>query len=386
MPTMKREKTKYEGVTFVVGVSSDGKPENIYYIRYRKNGKLIEEKAGRQFKDDMTPARANQKRLDRMRGKEPTNEERRAGEKAAKEAEQNRWTIDKLWEEYKRQHTLKGLAQDESRYITYLKKEFGEKEPETLASLDIDRLRIRLLKAKRPQTVKNALALLRRIINFGAGKGLCGKPAFTIQMPTKINNVKTEDLSDTELILLLEALDKDPDKQAANLMRFVLCTGMRRGELFRLKWEDIDFERGYIHIRDPKGGKDETIPLNESAKTILDNHPRLEDSMFVFPGRKGNQRVEIRKAANRIKKAAKLPADFRPLHGLRHTYASMLASSGQVDLYTLQKLLTHKSPEMTQRYAHLRDGALRKASDLAGCLIEQAMNGKDKEADSSEAV
>jgi len=41
--------------------------------------------------------------------------------------------------------------------------------------------------------------------------------------------------------------------------------------------------------------------------------------------------------------------------GLRHVYASMLASSGQVDMYTLQKLLTHKSPAMTQRYAHLRD-------------------------------
>ena len=54
----------------------------------------------------------------------------------------------------------------------------------------------------------------------------------------------------------------------------------------------------------------------------------------------------------------------------------MLASSGQVDLYTLQKLLTHKSAAMTQRYAHLRDDALRRASDLAGDLIGQAMSGK----------
>ena len=53
----------------------------------------------------------------------------------------------------------------------------------------------------------------------------------------------------------------------------------------------------------------------------------------------------------------------------------MLASSGQVDLYTLQKLLTHKSAAMTQRYAHLRDETLRRASDLAGDLIGQAMNG-----------
>jgi integrase len=53
----------------------------------------------------------------------------------------------------------------------------------------------------------------------------------------------------------------------------------------------------------------------------------------------------------------------------------MLASSGQVDLFVLQKLLTHKSASMTMRYAHLRDDALRRASDLAGDLIGQAMNG-----------
>jgi site-specific recombinase XerD len=85
--------------------------------------------------------------------------------------------------------------------------------------------------------------------------------------------------------------------------------------------------------------------------------------------------VDINQQVNEIKKGAGLPRDFRPLHGLRHVFASMLASSGQVDLYTLQKLLTHKSPTMTQRYAHLRDQALRQASDLAGNLIGQLTGG-----------
>jgi integrase len=58
----------------------------------------------------------------------------------------------------------------------------------------------------------------------------------------------------------------------------------------------------------------------------------------------------------------------------------MLASSGKVDMYTLQKLLTHKSPQMTQRYAHLRDDALRRAADLAGELIQEAVNSKSNEA------
>ena len=78
-----------------------------------------------------------------------------------------------------------------------------------------------------------------------------------------------------------------------------------------------------------------------------------------------------------------LPKDFRPLHGLSHYYATMLASTGKVDMYTLQKLLTHKSPQMTQRYAHLRDEALKGASDSARELIEQAVKEeKDKVSDS----
>jgi integrase len=56
----------------------------------------------------------------------------------------------------------------------------------------------------------------------------------------------------------------------------------------------------------------------------------------------------------------------------------MLASSGEVDLYTLQKLLTHKSPQMTQRYAHLRDEALKRAANLAGELIGQVASVKGK--------
>jgi integrase len=159
-------------------------------------------------------------------------------------------------------------------------------------------------------------------------------------------------------------------------MKLVLFTGMRRGELFKLQWGDVDFERGFIHIKDPKGGPEQKIPLNDSAREILANHERSE-SPYVFPGRDGRQRVTIQHAATRIKKRAGLPKDFRPLHGLRHVYASMLASSGQVDMYTLQKLLTHKSPQMTQRYAHLRDEALRQAADLAGTLIDQVVSGKD---------
>ena len=144
------------------------------------------------------------------------------------------------------------------------------------------------------------------------------------------------------------------------MMKLALYTGMRRGEIFKLRWQDLNFHIGFIHIVNPKGGKSQKIPLNGSAQQIFDRLPRT--SKFVFPGRGGRQRVDINKQVNAIKEEAGLPKDFRPLHGLRHVYASMLASSGKVDMYVLQKLMTHKSPKMTQRYAHLRDESLKSAA------------------------
>ena len=110
--------------------------------------------------------------------------------------------------------------------------------------------------------------------------------------------------------------------------------------------------------------------MNEAARTILLKLSRTGSS-FVFPGRDGGQRKDYRRIARRVKKNAGLPDDFRPLHGLRHHFASFLASSGKVDLYTLQKLLTHSSPQMTQRYAHLADEAMKQAAGVADSIINR---------------
>jgi integrase len=377
---MKRQKTNYPGV-FYREADRIGGPglEKVYYIVFKKDGKVLEEKVGRQFKDDMTPARAAKIRGERIEGKRLSRKEERLAKKAEKQAEAQRWTFDRLWEEYKAHRPgLKGMVTDENRYVNHIRPAFGAKEPQELLPLDVDRLRLKLLKTRQPGTVKNVLELLRRLVNFAAKKQLCPKASFTIEMP-RANNLKTEDLGPDQLARLLEAITQDTNFQAANFMKMVLFTGMRRGELFRLQWQDVDFDRGFIHIRDPKGGQDQKIPLNQEARDLLEAHLRT-GSPYVFPGRGGKMRVDITKQVNRIKEAAGLPKDFRALHGLRHVYASMLASSGQVDLYTLQKLLTHKSPAMTQRYAHLRDEALKRASDLAGNLITQAVNGKRSKA------
>ncbi len=378
MPKQERFKTKYAGVYFIMGKATDSRPEKIYYIQYRRGGKLIEEKAGSQFKDDMTPARAAGVRTEKVEGRQQSNQERREAEQAAKEAESSRWTINKLWQEYQKMNPeVKAIGKDEDRFNCYIKDVLGGKEPNELLPLDVDRLRIKLQKTLSPATVRNVLELLRRVVNFGVKKHLCSGLSFTIQMP-KVNNLKTEDLTPDQLGALLKAIDEDENVQVADIMKLALFTGMRKGELFKLQWSDVDFERGFINIRDPKGGPDEKIPLNDAARQILKNHPETEESNYVFPGADNGNRRNAHRVVNRIKERAKLPKDFRPLHGLRHVYASMLASSGQVDMFTLQKLLTHKSPQMTQRYAHLRDEALKKASELAGDIISQIANNSEQ--------
>ena len=153
-------------------------------------------------------------------------------------------------------------------------------------------------------------------------------------------------------------------------MRLALFCGLRRSEIFKLKWANLDFDRGFIRLEDPKGGQDVEIPMNDAARRVLESIDRDPGSSFVFPGRiPGKRLTDCRKSFGRIAKAAGFPPGFRPLHGLRHTYASALASSGQVDMYTLQKLMTHKSAAMTARYAHLGDNALHRAASVAVDLM-----------------
>ena len=110
---------------------------------------------------------------------------------------------------------------------------------------------------------------------------LCDPLPFSLEMP-KVSNVKTEDLTTEQLKNLLDAIEKSDDIHAANLMKLALFTGLRRGEMLKLKWSDINFERGFIHIRDPKGGPDQMIPLNSAASGLLECMER--NSEFVFPG------------------------------------------------------------------------------------------------------
>ena len=119
----KRVKTAYPGVYYREAKRIGGRGiERVYYIVFKKAGKTHEEKAGRQFADDMTPARAAGIRAERIEGKRMSPKEMREKKKAKKKAEAQKWTIDRLWAEYKSlKPDSKGLRTDHYRYLSYIK-------------------------------------------------------------------------------------------------------------------------------------------------------------------------------------------------------------------------------------------------------------------------
>lgn len=375
MAGKKRSPTNYGGVFYRESKRLGGPgTEKVFYIVFKKDGKIFEEKVGRQYADGMTPAKASGIRAERIEGRRISRKEAREVAAAKLKADAARPSIARLWAAYTENwEDSKGTATDKGRYALHLEKKFSSKTPSDISTLEVDKLRNDLLRSgKSPQTVLHVLGLLRRIIRFGVKKGLCPMPdpsKLHFEMP-RVDNKKTESLTESQLVALKAALDAEPDQNAAAFIRLALATGMRKGALLGLQWADIDFDRGTIRLRGEvaKKGKTEYIPLTAASRNILKNVEQ-GDSPFVFPGRDGKKREDFRRVARRVKKKAGLPEDFRPLHGLRHAYASFLASSGKVDLYTLQKLLTHSSSQMTQRYAHLADEAMHRAASVIDEII-----------------
>lgn len=363
----KRAATKYQGVT----VYTTATGEKIFYIRYRLPGdkNQTEEKAGK-ASQGMTAAKAAGIRAERLNGKAPTNAQKRESAQASPE---EAWTILKLFEAY--QATLpanRGRKTDSSnfKYIESLHK----KTVSEIVTTDVEKIKKALEKTKSPQTVKHAIVLLGRIINYGVKNGLIDAPSsktLHLDKPS-VDNKKTEVLTDQQLKRLVAVLEEEKGTNpGAVYMYIILLTGIRRSAALALKWDDIDKERMIICLRGDaaKKGKTEYIPISQEVLNLIALLPRA-DSPFLFPGKTpGTHREGFVRAVAEIRKKAKLPEGFRPLHGLRHNYASRLASSGQVDLYTLQRLLTHESPEMTARYAHLADEAMKRAAAVGANII-----------------
>jgi integrase len=291
-------------------------------------------------------------------------------------------TLADVWAKYLPWATehKKTWKDDEWNYNRHLKPRFGAKPLESISALDIERMKLELKKATNkngkpftPATIKHQIVLLRRLFNLAIKwriyNGL--NPVSSVELP-KLDNMKTEYLSDDEIEGLRNVLDSWPCKCTASLIKFAMLTGLRRGELFRLEWTDIDFEHRLITLRAPKGGKTMTIPVSKEAAGVLSEMERL--SVYVFPNTDGTTRKSIRDPWESIKTKAKLPADFR-FHGLRHSWASRMVSSG-IDLVVVQTLMTHKHASTTERYAHLMPNALKRAADASAEIMKPQKKGE----------
>ncbi|MBM4272902.1 MAG: site-specific integrase [Deltaproteobacteria bacterium] len=284
-------------------------------------------------------------------------------------------TLGELWNKYLSWAKVhkKSWLNDLRYYRLHLEPRFGKKGLDAISPIDVERMKTEMKKGlnKRGKpfaaaTIKHQIVILRRLYNLARKWGLYqGKsPIESVTMP-KLDNQQTEFLTNEELTRLLDTLDNWPFAESAALVKFALFTGLRRGEIFKLRWDDVDFERGLITLKDPKSGKTESVPVSLQALDVLKS---LEvTSPFVFPGKGGKQRVEFNGPWQKIRQAAGLPSNFR-FHGLRHHFASTLVSNG-VDLLVVQRLLTHKDSKTTARYAHLAPGAIRDAALKSGELL-----------------
>ncbi len=380
MPRQIRVSTEYSGVYFVKLANQD----QSFFIRYKRNGKSVEEKAGRS-NQGWNAEKAYQLRTERMSGTSAAGNELQSNSDLLSQQD---WTFSKIFSEYLRlRNKLKGRANDIYRFKNYLEKEFANITPSCVTQDDIERFKHNLQNRElKPATIRHVLELLRRLANFAAKNNLCSGLSFKIQMP-KVENYKTEELTNAQLQKLMQVLEEESDIQVSNLVRLALYTGMRRGELFNLNWGDIDFYNKTITVKSDNKGDQPTIPLNEMAEKVLVEHAHTENgSKFVFPGRGGKKRTECKRPLLRIREKAGLPDDFRILQGLRHVYASMLVSSGKVDLETLQSLLTQKSPLMTQRYAHLLDESRTNSENIIADGEHNLSNATEEENYVSETV
>jgi integrase len=351
----------------------NGKPDVCYYISYRNADRLIWEKIGWKS-EGYIPQIASEKRSYRVR-KVRHGETVKTPKEIKLDKRRNNNTVNEIANAYfssERGINLKGRKTDLNRYEKHLRPALGKRRISSIIELDIDKIKISM-KNNATATVYNTLELLRRIINYGARNELCNQLLFKIKLP-KRDNETTEFLEAEEAERLVSVLNKWPSQEISRMLKLAMLTGMRRGEIFKLEDRDLDFKHNLITLRDTKGGVDETIPMSKPVRELLENqilwrNKKFPRSQFIFPGVGGSQRVTSN-AVKRIKKAADLPKKFRIFHGLRHHFAVTLANSGEYSLDMIGQLLTHKSNEMTKRYAKFLPGTVKSASERAAEMIQ----------------
>jgi integrase len=395
------KKTKFPGVRYKEPGTRrfKGKPEKYFSIRYKRNGKSVEEGAGWESAG-VTPQYCSQLRtqivqniragkdhvsLKEKREIEETKRLVKAEEKEATERENT--PLSEIAEKYLEwsKHNKKSWKDDLSRYKNHIKPVLGHIPIKNISILNLEGLKKKLRsKGIAPQTVLHCLQLVRAIFNRATSWGLYyGENPVTATAKADQKFLKIPDASRVNFLnydqadTLMDEL-KVRSLQLHDIALISLHTGARAGEIFNLVWADIDFPHTIITLRDTKNGDTRQAFMTPQVKKMLAarHYQGIKSSDLIFKNRNEKKIREVSNAfARAIKKLGfnKDAVDARDkivFHSLRHTFGSWLALQGTT-LLTIKELMGHRKIEMTLKYAHLLPDEKRKAVIKLGKRQEQ---------------
>jgi integrase len=215
----------------------------------------------------------------------------------------------------------------------------------------------RLAQGYKPATVNSIVRNLSVLLTWGRRMELYSgrNPAAGLQRPVPAGAADYFTAAEVARLLAV-ARQEGPAPHA--LLATAVYTGMRKGELFGLRWEDVCFAPAQLRVMrsyasTPKSGRWRAIPIHPELLAILTDWQRVRphpELVFPIAGRMGTSR-ELGPLPTLLRRA-NLRTAARPFHALRHTFASHYVMAGG-NLMALQKLLGHSRFEMTQIYSHL---------------------------------
>jgi integrase len=286
-------------------------------------------------------------------------------------AERDAPTIADLCRRYREEHLPKkrhgSQLEDQSLIATRILPAMQHLKVSEVSFADVDGLHRKITQEGRPIRANRTISLLSKMFSLAVKwKMRSDNPVRGIERNQE--RKRTRYLSGAELVRLTKELVTNPDQQAANIIRLLLFTGARRGEVLTMRREDLDLEKG-IWTKPGATTKQKTIhiiPLSAPARQLL--AAIAPESGYVFPSPRvaGAPRENVKVAWAELCQAAGI-TDAR-LHDLRHTYASLLVSSGQ-SLPIIGALLGHTQAQTTMRYSHLLDDPLRAATETVGSIL-----------------
>ncbi|MBI4806705.1 MAG: site-specific integrase [Desulfovibrio sp.] len=263
--------------------------------------------------------------------------------------------------------TKKSTDREDQLFRLWISPVIGDLPFKNISALHLNQIMSNMLaKDIAPRSVNYAFAVIRQVFNYAkfCHVSEIDSPTQTTKM-LKFDNQRRRFLTKEEASMLLKALkDKSDQVYAISLISFE-C-GLRASEIFSLKWGDVSFENEQMMIWDSKNTKSRPAFMTENIKKLLMSFERGGRGDLIFPGREGVKINQISQTFRKVVESLGLndgvsdPRQKVVFHTLRHTFASWLAQ-GDTNIYTVKELMGHSNLAMTQRYAHLGNGALKKA-------------------------